>query len=74
MCSTPNAAGRAACAARDLLPSPDDVQVSPALVRGHGLRRGDLVDGVAGRPGALAEVRLVNGLPPHRDAGRTSPS
>ncbi len=47
-----------------LLPSPDDAVVSPALVRGHGLRRGDLVEGVAGRPGTLAEVRLVNGLPP----------
>jgi transcription termination factor Rho len=46
------------------LPSPDDVQVSPAQIRGAGLRKGDLVEGVTGRPGALGEVQLVNGLPP----------
>jgi transcription termination factor Rho len=41
-----------------------DVQVPQALIRKHGLRKGDLVEGLAGRPGALGEVLLVNGLPP----------
>ncbi|MYS21396.1 transcription termination factor Rho [Streptomyces sp. DvalAA-14] len=46
------------------LATPDDVQVPAAQIRSAGLRKGDLVEGVAGRPGTLAEVRLVNGLPP----------
>ena len=46
------------------LETPDDVQVPQALVRKHGLRKGDLVEGRTGRPGTLAEVLLVNGLPP----------
>jgi transcription termination factor Rho len=44
--------------------SPDDAAVSQALIRTCGLRRGDLVEGVAGRSRTLAEVQLVNGLPP----------
>jgi transcription termination factor Rho len=46
------------------LAAPDDVQVSQAQIRKSGLRTGDLVEGLAGRPGILGEVRLVNGLPP----------
>ncbi|MEU6270969.1 transcription termination factor Rho [Streptomyces populi] len=45
----------------NLLPSPDDPQVSPALIRRHGLRKGDTVEGVRGGPRALAEVERVNG-------------
>ncbi|WNI14578.1 transcription termination factor Rho [Actinacidiphila sp. ITFR-21] len=44
--------------------APDDVQVSATQIRKAGLRKGDLVEGVADRPGALGEVLLVNGLPP----------
>jgi transcription termination factor Rho len=49
------------------LAAPDDVQVSQAQIRTAGLRKGDLVEGVTGRPGTLGEVRLVNGLPPRPD-------
>ncbi|HEY5835104.1 transcription termination factor Rho [Streptomyces sp.] len=48
------------------LPSPDDVHVSPAQIRGAGLRKGDLVAGLTGKPGHLGEVLLVNGEPPGR--------
>jgi transcription termination factor Rho len=44
--------------------SPGDVRVTPAQIRAAGLRRGDLVEGVAAKPGVLGEVRLVNGRPP----------
>jgi len=44
--------------------APDDVQVSQAQIRQYGLRKGDLVEGIAGRPGTLGEALLVNGLPP----------
>ncbi|MCX4912733.1 transcription termination factor Rho [Streptomyces sp. NBC_00687] len=48
----------------DCLPSSADLQVSPALVRRHGLRRGDTVEGVRGGPRTLTEIRRVNGLSP----------
>jgi transcription termination factor Rho len=47
-----------------LLPSPDDTAVPQALVRQAGLRRGDHLEGTAGKPGTLADIRLVNGRPP----------
>jgi transcription termination factor Rho len=52
----------------DLLPSPADLQVPPALIRRYGLRKGDLVDGVRGTQRALTEVARVNGRTP--DEGR----
>ncbi|MFF0739255.1 transcription termination factor Rho [Streptomyces sp. NPDC004111] len=54
-----------------LLATPRDVQVPAALIRQLGLRKGDLVSGVCGRPQALAQVDLVNGAPP--DAVRRRP-
>ncbi|GAA4588984.1 hypothetical protein GCM10023194_41990 [Planotetraspora phitsanulokensis] len=45
------------------LPGPKDVSVPPALVRDHGLRTGDVVDGTA-QNGRLISVETVNGLPP----------
>ncbi|MFB7241280.1 transcription termination factor Rho [Streptomyces populi] len=45
----------------NLLPSPDDLQVSPALIRRHGLRKGDTVEGVRGGPRVLTEVERING-------------
>ncbi|GCB52364.1 transcription termination factor Rho [Streptomyces sp. NL15-2K] len=49
----------------DLLPSPADLQVPPALIRRYGLRKGDLVDGVRGTQRALTEVARINGHTPH---------
>ncbi|WP_329530757.1 transcription termination factor Rho [Streptomyces sp. NBC_01450] len=46
------------------LPTPTDVQVSAALIRRHGLRKGDTVEGVRGGPRALAEVERINGRTP----------
>ncbi|MFE2297659.1 transcription termination factor Rho [Streptomyces sp. NPDC059445] len=48
----------------NLLPSPDDLQVSPALIRRHGLRKGDAVEGVRGGPRTLTEVERINGHGP----------
>lgn len=52
------------------LPTPDDVQVSQAQIRQAGLRKGDLVEGVTGRPGLLGRVDLVNGSPAQQAAVR----
>ncbi|MFG1806900.1 transcription termination factor Rho [Streptomyces sp. NPDC049040] len=46
--------------------SSGDIQVSAAQIRRSGLRKGDLVEGTAARPGALGEVLLVNGAPAQR--------
>ncbi|MEV5792542.1 transcription termination factor Rho [Streptomyces sp. NPDC052192] len=48
----------------DCLPSSADLQVSAALVRRHGLRKGDTVEGVRGGPRTLTEIRRVNGRSP----------
>lgn len=47
------------------LPSPRDIHVTPSLIRQHGLRKGDVVEGVCERPRALALVESVNGRPAH---------
>ncbi|MGW4222340.1 transcription termination factor Rho [Streptomyces bauhiniae] len=46
--------------AASLLPSPADPHVSPALIRRHGLRKGDFVEGVAGPQRAFTEVTGVD--------------
>lgn len=51
-------------AAASCLPTPNDVQVSAALIRRYGLRKGDTVEGVRGGPRALAEVERINGRTP----------
>ncbi|MFI1098063.1 transcription termination factor Rho [Streptomyces sp. NPDC020917] len=51
----------------DLVAAPGDVRVHQAEIRKAGLRTGDLVEGLAGRPGSLGEVLLVNGLPKGRN-------
>ncbi|MFD6919309.1 transcription termination factor Rho [Streptomyces sp. NPDC059944] len=48
----------------DCLPSSADLQVSPALIRRHGLRKGDTLEGVRGGPRTLTEVQRVNGRSP----------
>ncbi|MFE2420865.1 transcription termination factor Rho [Streptomyces hokutonensis] len=50
--------------------SPSDLQVSPALIRRYGLRKGDLVEGVRGGQRALTEVAFVNGRTPDELRGR----
>ncbi|MFC9280554.1 transcription termination factor Rho [Streptomyces collinus] len=52
------------------LSSPADPQVPPALIRRHGLRKGDLVEGVRGAQRTLAEVTRVNGGDPDDSRGR----
>ncbi|MER6566181.1 transcription termination factor Rho [Streptomyces sp. NPDC001093] len=53
-----------------LLPAPADPQLSPALIRRHGLRKGDLVEGVRGDRRALTEVTRVDGHAPADLRGR----
>lgn len=59
-----DASGKGHLRAENLLPSPCDLSVSPAVIRRHGLRKGDLVDGVRGTQRALTEVARVNGRVP----------
>lgn len=51
-------------------PSPGDIQVSPALIRQHGLRKGDVVEGACDRPHALSRIDLINGREPRALRGR----
>ncbi|MFJ8403477.1 transcription termination factor Rho [Streptomyces microflavus] len=51
-------------------PSPDDIKVSPALMRRYGLRKGDAVEGSCERPRVLDTVDRVNGLAPQTSGGR----
>ncbi|MEU8469955.1 transcription termination factor Rho [Streptomyces sp. NPDC029006] len=59
-----DAHGKGHLRAANLLPSPADPQVAPALIRRHALRAGDLVEGVRGAQRALTEVARVNGRAP----------
>ncbi|MFF3937043.1 transcription termination factor Rho [Streptomyces phaeofaciens] len=65
-----DASGKGHLRGADLLPTPDDLQVPAALIRRHGLRRGDLVDGVRGTQRALTEVARVDGGTPDAARGR----
>ncbi|MFC8347391.1 transcription termination factor Rho [Streptomyces sp. NPDC057280] len=65
-----DAGGKGHLRSADLLPQPTDLQVSPALIRRHGLRKGDLVDGVRGTQRALTEVARVNGRAPDKNRRR----
>ncbi|MGW1537897.1 transcription termination factor Rho [Streptomyces aureus] len=47
-----------------LLPSPDDLQVPATLIRRHGLRKGDTLEGQRGGPRVLAEIERINGRTP----------
>ncbi|MFJ2880656.1 transcription termination factor Rho [Streptomyces sp. NPDC086796] len=62
--------GNGALRARDGLPSPGDVAVPAALIRRHGLRRGDAVEGLCDRPRTLSTVERVNDRPPQVLRGR----
>ncbi|WP_086727969.1 transcription termination factor Rho [Streptomyces carpinensis] len=65
-----DASGKGRLRGADLLPSPTDPQVSAALIRRHGLRRGDLVDGVLGDRHVLTGVARVGGRAPEELRGR----
>ncbi|MFJ2902239.1 transcription termination factor Rho [Streptomyces sp. NPDC087212] len=59
-----DAAGKGHLRAADCLPTPADLAVSPALIRRHGLRKGDLVEGVRGDRRTLTDVVRVGGRTP----------
>ncbi|GAA3772794.1 transcription termination factor Rho [Streptomyces coacervatus] len=65
-----DASGKGHLRAESLLPSPSDLSVSPALIRRHGLRKGDLVEGVRDGRRALTEVVRVDGRTPDELRGR----
>jgi transcription termination factor Rho len=65
-----DAGGKGHLRAQSLLSSPSDLPVSPALIRRHGLRGGDLVEGVREGRRALTEVVRVNGRSPEELRGR----
>ncbi|WP_416984833.1 transcription termination factor Rho [Streptomyces sp. T028] len=65
-----DASGKGHLRAADCLPTPADLQVPAALIRRHGLRKGDLVEGVRGTQRALTEVACVNGRTPETLSGR----
>ncbi|MFE7167836.1 transcription termination factor Rho [Streptomyces sp. NPDC057616] len=62
--------GKGHLRAESLLPSSSDPSVSPALIRRHGLRKGDLVEGVRDGRRALTEVVRIDGRPPQELRGR----
>ncbi|WP_251092055.1 transcription termination factor Rho [Streptomyces sp. Caat 7-52] len=62
--------GKGHLRAASLLPSPADPQVAPALIRRHGLRKGDLVEGVRGAPRGLTEIARVDGHAPGEPRSR----
>ncbi|GGV03890.1 transcription termination factor Rho [Streptomyces filipinensis] len=65
-----DAHGKGHLRAASLLSSPADPQVPSALIRRHGLRKGDLVEGVRGTQRALTEVTRVDGREPAGLRGR----
>ncbi|MYW64392.1 transcription termination factor Rho [Streptomyces sp. SID8379] len=48
--------------ASDLMPTSHDVQVPAHLIRQFGLRKGDFVTGLCGKPRTLAHVETVEGI------------
>ncbi|GGM08320.1 transcription termination factor Rho [Streptomyces fumigatiscleroticus] len=65
-----DAGGKGHLRAAACLPSPSDPQVPAALIRRHGLRKGDLVDGVLGDRRALTGIVRVGGRAPEELRGR----
>ncbi|HZF88423.1 MAG TPA: transcription termination factor Rho [Streptomyces sp.] len=62
--------GKGRLRAEHCLPSPADPQVPAALIRRHGLRKGDLVDGVSDARRTLTGVERVGGRAPGALRGR----
>ncbi|MFF8100387.1 transcription termination factor Rho [Streptomyces sp. NPDC014986] len=65
-----DSAGKGHLRAGNCLPSPSDSSVSPGLIRRHGLRRGDQVEGVRGERRGLTGIARVNGRTPDALRGR----
>ncbi|MER6529660.1 transcription termination factor Rho [Streptomyces sp. NPDC001508] len=65
-----DAQGKGRLRAGDCLPTPSDPQVPAALIGRHGLRKGDLVEGVRGPQRALTAVGRVNARAPEELRGR----
>ncbi|GAA4791493.1 transcription termination factor Rho [Streptomyces ziwulingensis] len=65
-----DAGGKGHLRPTDLHPTPSDLQLSAALVRRYGLRKGDLVEGVRGPQRSLTDVVRVNGRLPDRGRDR----
>ncbi|MFF9120055.1 transcription termination factor Rho [Streptomyces massasporeus] len=65
-----DANGKGHLRGEDCLPTPADAAVSPALIRRHGLRKGDLVEGVTGDRRGLTDVARIDGRTPGDLRGR----
>ncbi|GHH93623.1 transcription termination factor Rho [Streptomyces capillispiralis] len=65
-----DSAGKGHLRAENCMPSPDDPPVSPALLRRHGLRKGDDVEGVLNERGGLTDITRVGGRTPGALRGR----
>ncbi|MEU6420685.1 transcription termination factor Rho [Streptomyces spiralis] len=65
-----DAGGKGRLRGADCLSSPADPQVPAALIRRHGLRRGDLVEGVLGDRRAVTGIVRVGGRAPDEPGGR----
>ncbi|MFH8974709.1 transcription termination factor Rho [Streptomyces sp. NPDC017890] len=65
-----DAGGKGHLRGRSLQPEPSDPSLSPALIRRHGLRKGDLVEGVRGDRHTLTDVVRVNGRAPDGQGAR----
>ncbi|MFH9001744.1 transcription termination factor Rho [Streptomyces afghaniensis] len=65
-----DAGGKGHLRGENCLPAPTDPAVSPALIRRHGLRKGDLVEGTLGDRRALTDVARVDGRTPAELRGR----
>ncbi|WP_030182350.1 transcription termination factor Rho [Streptomyces violaceorubidus] len=64
------AGGKGRLRGAGLRPEPSDPVVSSALIRRHGLRKGDLVEGACGDRRTLTDVVRVNGRTPDRRGAR----
>ncbi|MGW8064274.1 transcription termination factor Rho [Streptomyces ziwulingensis] len=65
-----DASGKGHLRDESLQPEPTDLALSPALIRRHGLRKGDLVEGVRGDRRTLTDVVRVGGRTPGRQGAR----
>ncbi|MFE4420052.1 transcription termination factor Rho [Streptomyces sp. NPDC056817] len=65
-----DATGKGHLRGEGFLPTPADPRVSPALIRRHGLRKGDAVAGVLGQQHTLTEITSVGGSSPEEARAR----
>ncbi|MFI1287555.1 transcription termination factor Rho [Streptomyces sp. NPDC020792] len=65
-----DAIGKGHLRGEDFLPTPADPRLSPALIRRHGLRKGDAVAGVLGQQHAVTEITSVGGGSPDEARAR----